>query len=152
MSTNTFVHGVGALNPVKFERGGAWYSAHKTHETASAFIAHGTTYFSHRVRQMNKDISTATELTNEAFALFGKSMDALLERQKEIGETTKKVSGQVRDATQKLSEGLAKIEKVANFDRLERLVNLLERSSTAMTALAELDAAGKLAKIADVLR
>ena len=101
---------------------------------------------------MNQDISTATELTNEAFALFGKSLDALLEREKEIVETTKKVSGQVRDATQKLSEGLAKIEKVANFDRLERLVNLLERSSTAMTALAELDAAGKLAKIADVLR
>ena len=153
MSNNTFLHGDGALNVAKFDRHGAWYSAAKIDRSVIAFICGDqSNYFTGRATKMNHDVSKATQLTDEAVAQFGKSLEALIAREKEITEASKKVGGQVRDATQKLAEGLAKIEKIANFDRLERLVELLERASTAMNALAEMDAAGKLAKIADVLR
>lgn len=153
MTANTFVHGDGALKVVKFDRHGAWYAARKVHLAVIASICGDqTNYFTHRAAQMNHDVAKATQLTDEAVAQFGKSLEALQTREKEITEVTRKVGGQVRDATQKLSEGLSKIEKIANFDRLERLVELLERASTAVNALAEMDAAGKLAKIADVLR
>ena len=59
----------------------------------------------------------------------------------------KKASGDVRDVANKLAEGLIKIEKVANFERLERYVELLERAAQAMSVLAELEKNGKLEKL-----
>lgn len=61
-------------------------------------------------------------------------------------------SGGVRDAADKLAAGLNKIEKAANFDRLERYVELLERAAKAMDLLATLEQSGKLEKIAGALR
>ena len=51
-----------------------------------------------------------------------------------------------------LKDKLKKVEKNANFDRLERYVLLLERAANAMHSLAELEASGKLEKIAASIR
>ena len=41
---------------------------------------------------------------------------------------------------------------MANFERLERYVELLERASQAMSVLAELEKNGKLEKIANAIK
>ena len=79
-------------------------------------------------------------------------MSKLIDAESKISETTKKVTGQVRDNAQKLGDGLLRVEKAANFDRLERYVGLLERAATAMSTLAELEATGRLEKIAGAIR
>ena len=44
------------------------------------------------------------------------------------------------------------IAEVANFERLERYVELLERAAQAMSVLAELEKNGKLEKIANAIK
>ena len=41
---------------------------------------------------------------------------------------------------------------MANFERLERYVELLERAAQAMSGLAELEKNGKLEKIANAIK
>jgi hypothetical protein len=69
-----------------------------------------------------------------------------------MSDMTKKASGNIRKAADDLSSGLAKVEKQANFNNLERYVGLLERAATAMSTLSELEKAGRLDKIAGALK
>lgn len=101
---------------------------------------------------MTDDARNAIEKTEKVMAGFSDVLDRFLETEKRFAEQSKRASGSVRDAGEKLSQGLAKIEKVANFDRLQRYVELLERASVAMSALAELETSGKLEKIAAAIR
>lgn len=105
-----------------------------------------------RAKIMSTDFNKATDTCNEAINLFEASLQNLCSKQSMIGEESKKVSGQVRKAANELAEGLVRIEKTANFDRLERYVNLLERASAAMQSLAELEKMGKLEKIMQAVK
>ena len=49
-------------------------------------------------------------------------------------------------------QGLARIENAANCDRLQQYVSLIERASSAMKILADLEKEGKLDKIATAIR
>lgn len=105
--------------------------------------------------EMNKDIddvAAAKAKLDSMLAVIDSSISALREKENKAGDAAKQASGKVRDAAEKLSAGLIKIEKAANFDKLERYVELLERASKAMTVLAELDSSGKLEKIAAAIR
>jgi hypothetical protein len=51
-----------------------------------------------------------------------------------------------------MAAGLAKVEKAANFDRLERMVDLLERAAVAMSTLAEMEKSGQLAKLSEAIK
>ena len=70
----------------------------------------------------------------------------------EIAKVCKSTSVNVRTATNHLGEGLARLEKTCNFDRLERHVELLERASVAMLSLAELEKNGRLEKIMGAMK
>ena len=109
-------------------------------------------YFTRGAKQMENDVEKATELTETAITNFSKSLQRYMELQNKFAEQSKKSSGSVRDAADKLSAGLARIEKAANFDRLERYVVLLERAAVAMDSLAALEASGKLEKIVSAIR
>ena len=78
---------------------------------------------------MTIDAEKAIELTDDVTERFSKSLDRLTATSK-FSEQIKKASGDVRDAANKLAEGLIKIEKVANFERLERYVELFRTSCT----------------------
>ena len=101
---------------------------------------------------MSSDIEKAEKKINQMTESYGQTLDKFYAMEQKLLEQTKKVSSSVRDSSEKLSQGLIKIEKTANFDRLERYVELLERASTAMTTLAKLEAEGKLEKIAGALK
>ena len=110
------------------------------------------TYFFRGAKNMTIDAEKAIELTDDVTERFSKSLDRLTATHQKFSDKSKKASGDVRDAANKLAEGLIKIEKVANFERLERYVELLERAAQAMSVLAELEKNGKLEKIANAIK
>lgn len=101
---------------------------------------------------MTTDFDTAAKLMEEAEQRLSKNMQNMFLRETALADLTKKVGGQVRKAGNDLAEGLAKVEKAANFDRLERYVALLERAAQAMQTLADLENSGKLERIAAAIK
>ena len=139
------------ITPDGQDRHGEYYAADKVTSTAVNMIAAGN-YFNRRAKAMNKDLDTAKSAVEDANAAFNKQLNKLIETETKIAESAKKIAGKVKDSTQKLAGGLASIEKQANFDRLERYVELLERAEKSMSVLAELEKSGKLEKIAVALK
>jgi hypothetical protein len=109
-------------------------------------------YFYLRAKRMVEDAEKATKLTDKVVDDFGRSLDRFLEMEARLSSESKRVSGSVRDAAEKLSQGLARIEKAADADKLTRVVELLERAAAAMQSLAELEKGGKLERIAQAIR
>lgn len=104
-------------------------------------------YLQRTVKEMTTDFEKASQTLNEATDLFNASLSNMLAKQREISEVSKRVSGDVRKAANDLAQGLAKVDKTANFDRLERNVATLERAAAALEVLATLESTGKLDKI-----
>ena len=113
---------------------------------------HTDDYFTRRTKHMTQDAERAIDITNEVTANFKRSLDRLMTTEKGFTDASISMAGKVRDASEKLAQGLARVEKSANFDRLERYVELLERAAVAMNSLAELEKTGKLEKIAGALK
>ena len=109
-------------------------------------------YFKRRVKQMSDEIQDAIQKTEIVTQEFEAANNKLATAHNKISETAKLTSGQVRDASEKLGQGLARIEKAANFDRLERYTVLLERAAKAMNELAVLEQSGRLEKIANAIK
>ena len=98
---------------------------------------------------MVKDnVKEVAEILDDVTTLFTKSVGNLQTKQAEIEAQCKKVSSSVRDSANKLGEGLLRVEKMADFNKLDRYVSLLERAAAAFESLAELEKTGKLEKIA----
>jgi phage shock protein A len=110
------------------------------------------TYFERKAKKMSTDLDKAQTHVEDALNRFGKSLNNLQSLEETFVNKSKKVSSAVKDSEEKLLQGLARIEKAANFERLSRYVELLERASSAMNQLAELQKDGKLDKIASAIR
>ena len=132
-------------------KGFAW-NVGDIHKYAAADINIGT-YFQNRVKDsMTPDFKAAAETCDAASDVFNKAFSLMLNAEQSMTAAAKKTSGNVRKAADDLAQGLAKVEKTANFERLDKYVGLLERAATAMTVLAELEKSGKLDKIASALK
>jgi hypothetical protein len=132
------------------DRYGEYYDTNKVVGTVLKMIE-GEIFFERRANRMSKDLDKASDKVELYKSNLNRAMNDLVNTEKEMTEKTKLVAGKVKDATQKLSDGVKKVESVANFDKLERYVSLLERAEKSMLALAELDKSGKLEKIARAL-
>ena len=108
-------------------------------------------FFYTKAKKMGNDYDNATQLVEKAQSNFDRALNKLNRTEQEISISTKKVSEKVRQSTQKLNDGLSRIEKQANFDRLENYVPLLERAEKAISSLAELEKTGRLEKIANAI-
>jgi hypothetical protein len=139
------------LKPIGQDRHGLVWSKEGVHNECAADINLGT-YFQRRTKTMATDFEAATTICDNATALFGRSMESMLSAESSMAAAAKKSSGNIRKAADDLAQGLAKVEKTANFDRLEKYVGLLERAATAMNLLAELEKTGRLDKIAGALK
>lgn len=109
-------------------------------------------FFYGKAKLMISDLENASSKIDQAVKLYGEKLDCFMGVEKKFVESSKKASAGVRDASQKMADGLAKIERIANFDRLERMVDLLERAEKAISSLSELDSSGRLEKIAAILK
>lgn len=101
---------------------------------------------------MSKNAEEAIQITEDVTKKFKSSVTNLIATEQEFVQQSRKIAGEVKDASEKIGQGIQRIEKAANFERLERYVELLERAATAMTILGELEKTGKLDKIASAIR
>jgi hypothetical protein len=109
-------------------------------------------YFEKTSNNMSKDIENAIEKTDKVTNEFSKSLDRLKYIESSFVEQSKKAASSVKDASEKIAQGIIRIEKQANFDKLERYVLLIERAAEGMERLAELEKTGKLEKIIEALK
>lgn len=111
-------------------------------------ISESKQIFMRKRKKMNTQIKDAVNSVDLEIQMFETAIDNLEQKERELAELTKKTSGSVRKSANELAEGLIKVEKMADFSKLERYVGLLERAALAFDSLAELEKTGKLEKIA----
>ena len=142
--------GVG-LTPTKIDKHGPAYSMKDVKAAVVKQIKHED-YFYRSAKMINGDVQKAIELTETMTKHFSHALSVYLEEANKIGVESKRTAGMVKESAERLAQGLARIEKSANLDKLERYTVLLERTAAAMNSLAELEASGKLDKIASALK
>ncbi len=138
------------IKPDGYDKDGPFYCNDKVNIFAIKCIQTGN-YFTKKAKLMTTELEVVNQQVTDYTKTIGNAIDNLVEQEKKLVDTVKTTSGKLRDATQKLSDGLSKVEKTANFDRLERYANTLERIEKAITVLAELEQTGKLDKIVKAL-
>jgi hypothetical protein len=139
------------IEPVGYDKEGPQYSQ----ATVDAHVVKAILiedYFKKVTKRMNADIKTAIDLTEEADKRFASALDAFTKTHIDFSNSAKKASSSVRTAADTMAAGLARVEKAANFDRLERMVDLLERAAAAMSTLAEMEKSGQLAKLSEAIK
>ena len=139
------------VRPDGYDRKGAFYRRSSVNEAAVKLILYDGSNIERRAKNVTSDLDRASEVLEEANKRFSTNLDELVEREKAFSVEAKRVSGSIRDSSTKLAEGLARLEKTANFDRLERMTILLERAQVALASLAEMRRDGKLERIAELL-
>lgn len=147
------IHLTGGVHlPVFVDKTGQGYRREDVHRVVATLVLNSSDYLTRRGKIMSTDFEKATEIVDNAAIHFGQSFEKFNNLTDRLAENSKRASGSVRDSTEKLAQGLTRIEKAANFDRLEKYVELLERASAAMQSLAELERTGKLERIAAAVR
>ena len=109
-------------------------------------------YFQQKERDIMKEINNATDIMDKAIEHFDTTYKRFESIETAMQKNIKTKAGDIKSAEEKLMQGLARIEKAANFDRLQQYVSLIERASTAMKILADLEKDGRLDKIASAIR
>lgn len=99
-----------------------------------------------------KDVVAASAQLDRMLTSMYANLAALAECEKRIEADTKAASSRLKQAAENAIQGISRVEKAANFDKLERYVSLLERAATAMETLSELEKSGKLEKITAAIR
>ena len=140
------------VKPSGQDKGGVYWKKEDIQDGIVNEINTGNTFQNRRAKQMSEKIKEATEVIDDLNKLFDKAVSNLVEKENKLTEVAKKASGNVRNSANDLLNGLLKIEKTADFNRLERYVELLERVSVSISTLAELEKTGKLEKIAASIR
>ncbi len=109
-------------------------------------------YFHRRAKIMNEDAKNAISDVENYTKVLINSINKLIETEKKFSDENKKISGGVRDAMSKMADGITRIEKMANFDKLEKYADSLERIAHSMSVLYSFEKDGKLQSIIDSLK
>lgn len=141
----------GLISPIGRDKHGGIYSADAV-AVACMKLINVEDYFYGRAKNVSKDAERAIELTSEVTERLSTAINSLVATEQKYSESAKQASSRVKDASERICQGIARVEKAANFDRLERYVELLERAASAIDQLAKLDDSGRLEKIANALR
>ena len=139
------------VQPVGYDRHGPKYLLEDVINTVINQI-NTNNYFTQWSKDMSSDVTKATEITQDATKRFNVVLDDFKKTHMDFSDNAKKASSSVRVAADAMAAGLLKIERTANFDRLERMVGLLERAAVAMTTMADLQKGGQLKKISEAIK
>jgi hypothetical protein len=141
------------LAPIGYDKNGPKFSFEKTRLLMANLInAPASTHFYQRTRRMINDLESARIQIDQHVNNLDSSIEKLCLREKQFAEASKQSSGRLRDSVHRLADGLAKVEKTANFDRLERYADLLERIEKSLSSLAEMEKNGILNKVSGALK
>jgi hypothetical protein len=97
-------------------------------------------------------IEIASNSVKSFTGLLVNAMDEFNVAELKLTESIKKSSGTIKDSAHRLKDGLEKVEKIADFEKLEKMACTLERISNSLSILAELAEAGKLSRIIDSIK
>lgn len=100
-----------------------------------------------RGKRAAEKFELAKEVIELAEKEFNRTLTKLVDTEKQLGDTTKRVCGSIRKSADDLRSGLEKVQKTANFGALEKQVAILERAAVALTTLAALEKDGKLERL-----
>lgn len=139
------------LKPVGQDRHGEKWDKHEVNVLVAHDILTGN-HMQRRAKDMTVDFEQAAKVAKDMETVFDNALQSMLKAQERVSEGSKKTSSQMREAANKLADGLQRIEKAANFDKLERYVGLMERAAAAMSTLADLEKDGKLERIANAMK
>lgn len=109
-------------------------------------------YFHKKAKHMLADTEKAIAKTAQVSAEFSAVIDRFVATENRLADESKRVAGSVKASAERMGQGIDRLQKSADFERLERYVALLERAAVAMQTLAELEASGRLEKIAAAIR
>jgi ribosomal protein L24 len=140
------------VKPDKYDKTGPLYEYDNVTRHIIKDIQVSKTYFKKRGAKMTIELQAVENQVNEYTKIIGKAVDRMVSQEKVFVDSVKVTSGKLRDSTQKLADGLTRIEKTADFDKLQKYADLLERVERSISALAELESSGKLGKVAEALR
>jgi predicted nucleic acid-binding Zn-ribbon protein len=139
------------LTPTGYDKHGPMFSK-KEVDLVAAKLINTDSFFYTKGKNMTTDLNKATELLDDSVERFTIALNKFNNLESKFKDDSKKVSSSVKDAEEKLIQGISRVEKAANFERLERYVILLERASQSMMQLAELQKDGRLEKIANAIK
>jgi len=139
------------IKPAKIDKRGPMYRLSDVNKFALKLI-NSEYYFYRRVKMISDDFTNAIEKTVVMSKSFDDAIESFIKTETRLTEKTKSSAGALRECAERIGQGVARIEKTADFDRLERYVSLLERAESAMRSLGEMEQSGKLAKIAGALK
>lgn len=138
--------------PIKYDKRGPLFSTDQVNESVMRSIVVNDYFFRRiKVTAMSEDYDKAAKLLDDAKTNFDNSLNRMLESSAKLETGVKQSSSKIKDSANKLGNSLAKIEQLADFNRMERYVDLLERAEKAMSALAELEKSGVLGKISQAI-
>lgn len=139
------------MEPIGHDRHGAMWSAHQVRNLIAKEISDGT-HFKRRIKTIMTDFQNVTDTCANATLAMHKAIDDMVQTQTKLADAAKKTSGSIRGSANDIKEGLERIERSANFDKMTNYVVLLERMAVAMATLADIERTGKLERIVDAIK
>ncbi|WP_124522790.1 MULTISPECIES: hypothetical protein [unclassified Burkholderia] len=140
------------LKPIRQDSEGPLFDPVEAATMIANSINADTNYFQRKTKAMNTDFAKAESATQDAIALFERSLSRMVDAEKQVAESTKKAAGSVRKSANELGDTMQRLLKTADVDRLERYATVLERMAAAMQTLATLEIDGKLDRIVNAIR
>lgn len=121
-----------------------------------SYVAEDTTNGSQLQRQTNRrvtpDFRAAAETIEAMVDHLEETQTRMLKGMDALAKGATDASRKARSSAADMTAMLDKINRGTNYERLERNVALLERTATAMQALAELEKSGHLARVMKALQ
>jgi uncharacterized protein Yka (UPF0111/DUF47 family) len=105
-----------------------------------------------KVKGMIRTTEQVTKELEDTVSKFGKVIDNITNKEVEVQDITKRVGSKVKDSTNKLGEGLAKLERTCNFGKLDKYAETLSNLADSLERIAELERTGKLEKLISAMK
>jgi len=139
------------MRGIKYDKDGPMIPADEANRFIAKTITSGITIPA-KGKAMSEQVEQATQIVEEAIVGFTKAFGRFQEMQQSFQANAKKTSGAARDAAERLADGIQRLEKAADLNKVERYVDLLERMAKACSTLADLNQSGRLDGIAKALK
>lgn len=108
--------------------------------------------FNRKVKSMTNVLKEANEIFEIEVGKISSTIDKLNDSQSKLEGNTKKAIGKVKNSVHELAGSMQKVDKLADFEKLDRYATTLERIASSLAAISELEKAGKLDAIIKALK
>lgn len=105
-----------------------------------------------KVKRMDNTINEAINVLSESIDKVETLTEKLQREEESMASSTKRTIGKVKTTVSQLSDSLAKVEKLANFDKLERYNNTLCSIADSLERISALEKGGKLDAVIKALK